>query len=163
MWNTLGKNKPTLLLTGLVILLVCGWTSREWLHAQERQQFLASQTKVLADVKMEDIVYEGTPRGKVAVYFNNNTAGTRNFVVGKADIRPGTEPHPIHKHAEEEILIVTKGKGKIHCNGKVTKVGPGAIMYTGPNAPHGITNTGEDELEFYFVKWIGVPTRKVQP
>ena len=66
------------------------------------------------------------------------------------------EPHPIHQHPEEEVLIVTSGQGEISCDGKKTVVAPGSVMYAGPNAPHGIKNTGKDVLTFYYVKWIGV-------
>ena len=27
------------------------------------------------------------------------------------------------------------------------------MMYTTPNAPHGITNTGSEPVVFYYVKW----------
>ena len=47
------------------------------------------------------------------------------------------------------------GTGEIFCDGKTTKVGPGSVMYTTPNAPHGITNTGKEPIVFYFVKWEG--------
>ncbi|MBY0522036.1 MAG: cupin domain-containing protein [Gemmataceae bacterium] len=76
-------------------------------------------------------------------------------VVGQFRLKPGLEPHPIHKHPEEEIMIVTGGTGEISCDGKTAKVGAGSVMYTAPNAPHGIKNTGTDVLTFYFVKWIG--------
>ena len=56
----------------------------------------------------------------------------------------------------KEILIVASGQGEIYCDNKTTPVGPGAIMYTSPNAKHGIKNTGKDPLVFYWVKWIGV-------
>ena len=91
-----------------------------------------------------------------AFILDGETAGTRNFVVGQFRLKPGEEPHPIHQHPEEEIMIVTSGKGEISCDGKKTAVAPGSVMYTGPNAPHGIKNTGKDVLTFYFVKWIGV-------
>src|SRR5208282_4803407 len=99
--------------------------------------------------------WEGKPVGQLAVYYNGDTAGTRNFASGRFVLNPGAEPHPIHQHPEEEILIVASGKGEIHCDGKTTEVGPGAIMYTTPNAKHGIRNTGKEPLTFYWVKWTG--------
>jgi hypothetical protein len=32
-------------------------------------------------------------------------------------------------------------------------------MYTAPNVEHGLKNTGDEPLVFYFVKWIGVGSR----
>lgn len=137
-----------------VVALALGWTSRELAHAQEKAKLLESRTVNRAEIKVQDFAFEGTPRGQVGVYFDGNTAGTRNFVTGVFHLRPGLEPHPIHQHPEEEVMIVTAGQGEIHCAGKTTKVGPGSVMYSGPNAPHGITNTGREDLTFYFVKWI---------
>jgi quercetin dioxygenase-like cupin family protein len=136
-------------------VVAAGWAMREKAFAAEKEQLLQSRTKNLAEIKLEDHVYEGKPRGEAGLYFNGQTAGTRNFVVGQFRLKPGEEPHPIHKHPEEEILIVASGKGEISCDGKTTKVGPGSVMYTGPDAPHGIKNTGDEVMTFYFIKWIG--------
>lgn len=154
------NHKGTIVATLVALGLGLGWATREHAHAEEKAKLLKAQTVNLADIKMREIVFEGRPRGEVGVYVEGETAGTRNFVVGQARLKPGEEPHPIHMHPEEEVLIVTAGKGEISCDGKKTAIGPGSVMYTGPNAPHGIKNTGADVLTFYFVKWIGVETRR---
>jgi quercetin dioxygenase-like cupin family protein len=156
----LRNHKGTIVAALIALALGVGWASREYAHAEEKAKFVQAQTLNLADIKMKEIVYEGRPRGEVGIYVEGETAGTRNFVVGQARLKPGEEPHPIHTHPEEEVLIVASGKGEISCDGKKTNIGPGSVMYTGPNAPHGIKNTGNDTLTFYFVKWIGVATRK---
>ncbi|MBL8794917.1 MAG: cupin domain-containing protein [Planctomycetia bacterium] len=146
---------------GLVALgLALGWAKREHAHADEKAKQVPSKTINLADIKLKEFAYEGKPRGEIGVYFEGETAGTRNFVVGQVRLKPGEEPHPIHTHPEEEVLIVTGGKGVIHCDGKDTPVANGSVMYTAPNAGHTIKNTGTDVLTFYYIKWIGVATRK---
>ena len=149
-------HRLTILAVVVAIALGAGWALRERAFAEERVKLLESKTVTQAELKMADHVYEGRPRGEAALYFQGQTAGTRSFVVGQFRLKPGEEPHPIHKHPEEEILIVTTGKGEISCEGKTTKIGPGSVMYTAPDAPHGIKNLGDDTLTFYFVKWIGV-------
>jgi mannose-6-phosphate isomerase-like protein (cupin superfamily) len=142
--------------TVVALILASGWAVREYGHAQEKAKYLASGTLTADQVKVQEATFEGKPTGKLAVYYDGNTPGTRNFVSGRFELRPGTEPHPPHVHAEEEILIVASGKGEIFCDGKTTPVGPGTIMYTAPNVSHSIKNTGSDTLVFYWVKWIGV-------
>jgi len=61
---------------------------------------------------------------------------------------------PVHQHPEEEFLIVGEGTGEIECDGKITKVGPGAMMYCAGNTWHGITNTGQVKMTFYWSKWL---------
>jgi quercetin dioxygenase-like cupin family protein len=150
------RHKGAALLGALSLFLACGWAMREAAHAGEKAKLLESKTVTQAEAPLKEFVFEGKPRGEAGVYMEGQTAGTRNFVVGQFKLRPGLEPHPIHKHEEEEVMIVTGGKGEIICDGKTTKVGAGSVMYTGPNAPHGIRNTGDDVLTFYFVKWVGV-------
>jgi len=150
------RHKWTMAALALALALGAGWAWREQATAAEQAKLLESKTMTFGEIKLKEYEYEGTPRGQIGVYIEGQTAGTRNFVVGQFRLKPGAEPHPIHKHAEEEILIVTSGKGEISCDGKVIKIGPGSVMYTSPNAPHGIKNLGEDALTFYFIKWIGV-------
>ncbi len=147
--------RGTITLTLLALMLAVGWASREYGHAQEKAKLLASQTINLGDIKIKDSVYEGKLRGELGIYMEGQTPSTKNIVVGQYRLKPGEEPHPIHTHPDEEVLIVTSGKGEISCDGKTTKIGAGSVMYTGPNAPHGIKNTGNDVLTFYFVKWLG--------
>ena len=75
------------------------------------------------------------------------------FEGGNLRLAPGMEPHPPHKHPEEEILLVTEGSGEIVVEGEVTKVGPGSMMYTAADSLHGIKNTGQDPMLFYYFKW----------
>ena len=50
-------------------------------------------------------------------------------------------------------MVITEGTGEISMDGKITKVGPGAMMYCAAGRLHGIVNTGKTPLLFYFYKW----------
>lgn len=150
-----GVNRSTVVLGVMVVLLAVGWWQREVSLAQEQEKLVQSKTLNRAEAGLKDFEWQGKPTGQVGIYFAGNTPTSREFVTGRFVLRPGLEPHPIHQHPEEEILIVTAGEGEISCDGKITKVSAGSVMYTAPNVPHGIRNTGKDVLEFYFVKWIG--------
>jgi len=97
------------------------------------------------------IVLEGQ---KVFVYFNGPTDQLSGVSAGACVLDPGKSPHPPHQHPEEEFLIVGEGTGEIECDGKVSKVGPGAMMYCAGNTWHGITNTGAVPMTFYWSKWL---------
>ncbi len=137
----------------LVLLFGVGWAAREFVHARERAEEVASQTVTLEKVAMEKYTDGGAVVGTAGTYFQGETAGTKNFVTGRFVLEPGKTPHAPHKHVEEEVMIVESGTGEIFCDGKTTKVGPGSVMYTAPQAPHGIVNTGVTPLVFYFIKW----------
>ena len=91
---------------------------------------------------------------RVFVHYNGPTDQLSGMCTGMAVLDPGASPHPPHRHPEEEFLIVAGGTGEIECDGKVTQVGPGAIMYCAGNVLHGITNTGNVPLTFYWSKWM---------
>jgi mannose-6-phosphate isomerase-like protein (cupin superfamily) len=91
---------------------------------------------------------------RVFVHYNGPTDQLRGVCTGMAVLDPGASPHPPHRHPEEEFLIIADGTGVIDCEGQRTEVGPGAIMYCAANALHGITNTGQVPLTFYWSKWI---------
>jgi len=92
---------------------------------------------------------------RVFTHFNGPTNELSGMCAGMAVLDPGSTPPPPHTHPEEEFLIVTEGTGEIECAGKITKVGPGAIMYCAGNVLHGITNTGKVPMTFYWQKWLG--------
>jgi mannose-6-phosphate isomerase-like protein (cupin superfamily) len=137
----------------LALLLGVGWASREVAFARERAAMVESKTVALDQVKMAPAMYEGKRSGEAGLYLEGDTPASTKFVTGRFIIDPGKTPHKPHKHVEEEVMIIESGTGEIFCDGKTTKVGPGSVMYTAPDAPHGIDNTGDKPLVFYFVKW----------
>ncbi len=93
------------------------------------------------------------PFGDLKIYFDGPTDQLHSMTAGSLLLKPGMEPHPPHQHPEEEFMVITEGTGDIVVEGKVTKVGPGTMMYCAANKLHGIKNTGKTPLLFYFYKW----------
>lgn len=147
----------TLIPTIFAIVLASGWASRESAFARERAEALKSQTVTVDQVKLGGHKDKGEVVGQAGLYFSGDTPGSTSFVTGRFVLDPGKTPHDPHRHVEEEVMIVESGEGEIFCDGKINKVGPGSAMYTTPNAPHGIVNTGKTPLVFYFIKWAGKP------
>lgn len=92
--------------------------------------------------------------GDLRIYFDGATEQLKVLTAGSLELKPGMSPHPPHQHPEEEIMLVTQGQGEISLDGKITKVGLGAMMYCAAGRMHGVTNTGRTPLTFYFYKWI---------
>src|SRR5262245_56190577 len=92
---------------------------------------------------------------RVFTHYIGPTDQLSGLCAGMCVVDPGSTPHPPHQHPEEEFMIVASGTGEIVCGGKVTHVGPGAVMYCAGDVIHGITNTGKVPLTFYWSKWLG--------
>ena len=140
---------------GLALVLAVGWACREAAFAREKAALVASGTINVSQVEMKDFRDKGEKVGRNGVYLAGDTPGSTKFITGRFVIDPGKTPHAPHTHVEEEVMIIESGTGEIFCDGKTTKVGPGSVMYTTPDAPHGINNTGDTPLVFYYVKWAG--------
>jgi mannose-6-phosphate isomerase-like protein (cupin superfamily) len=138
---------------GLALVLAAGWSYREMAFARDQSQQVTSQTILLDRVQMVTATDKGESVGENGVYIAGDTPASTKFVTGRFVLPPGKTPHAPHTHPEEEVMIIERGHGEIFCDGKTTKIGPGSVMYTTPNAPHGITNTGGEPIVFYYVKW----------
>ena len=138
---------------GLTLILAAGWAFREVAFALDGPKQLTSATINLDQVEMVSASDKGQTVGKIGVYLTGDTPASNKFVTGRFTLPAGKSPHDPHTHPEEEVMIIESGHGEILCDGKTTKIGPGSVMYTAPNAQHGITNTGDEPIVFYFVKW----------
>jgi mannose-6-phosphate isomerase-like protein (cupin superfamily) len=113
--------------------------------------FGATLPNVTMDPKQARLQRE--PFGDLRFYFEGPTDQLKSMTAGSLLLKPGMTPHPPHQHPEEEFMVITEGTGEISMEGKITKVGPGSMMYSGANKLHGIVNTGKTPLLFYFYKW----------
>lgn len=91
--------------------------------------------------------------GDTRIYFDGPTGEMEWLTAGSLRLLPGKQPHPPHKHPEDEIMVIAEGNGQIFLEGKWQVAGPGAMMYCEGNDTHGIINTGIAPLLFYFYKW----------
>jgi mannose-6-phosphate isomerase-like protein (cupin superfamily) len=143
----------TLVFATLAMILALGWAARERAFAAERTAILKSTTVTLDQVKMADFSDRGKLVGKIGIYLDGDTPASSKFVTGRLVLDAKQTPHPPHTHVEEEVMVIEQGHGDIDVDGKITKVGPGSVMYTAPNVSHGIVNTGDTPIVFYFIKW----------
>lgn len=80
---------------------------------------------------------------------------TRDFSdleIHASTLEVGNAPHPSHKHADkEELIIVWKGKLKITINGQSKTVGPGSVAIAMPGDEHGFENGGDEPVTYYVI------------
>jgi len=111
-------------------------------------------------VTIGDVAPDAQPGCRVFIHYNGPTDQLTGLCAGMGVLEPGASPHPPHRHPEEEFLIVAAGTGEIECAGRTTKVGPGDIMYCAGGVLHGILNTGDVPMTFYWSKWLASTTSK---
>ncbi|HTF61406.1 MAG TPA: cupin domain-containing protein [Edaphobacter sp.] len=107
-------------------------------------------------VKADGLRPEGAaPGAKAYVHFNGPTKQLAALASGFVTLEPGAQPHPPHRHPEEEIMIVGEGTGEFSVNGVATQVKTGDMVFAEANVLHGVRNTGKTQMTFYFVKMMG--------
>ncbi len=95
------------------------------------------------------------PFGDLHYYLQGSTGQVQSLIVGYLELKVGRTPHAPHTHADEELMIFIEGRGEISLDGKVTAIGPGAVVYAAGGTRHGLVNTGTAPLKVYYLKWIG--------
>ncbi|MGA2251971.1 cupin domain-containing protein [Terracidiphilus sp.] len=129
--------------------------------AQSGQQITHVDTKTggpllqSSVVKLEGLQAEGAaPGAKAYVHFNGPTEQLAALASGLVTLEPGAQPHPPHRHPEEEIMIVGDGSGEFSINGVATQVKTGDMVFAEANELHGVRNTGTTRMTFYFIKMM---------
>ena len=78
------------------------------------------------------------------------------FPVGlhQTELAAGQSPHPPHRHAHEEVLLLRGGTLAVNIAGHVTELAAGGVVYIASNEEHGWRNTGTADAQ-YFVLALG--------
>jgi len=66
---------------------------------------------------------------------------------------PGQTTHAPHTHPNEEVIVIREGKLEAFQNGKLTRVGPGSILFMASNQPHNVVNVGDATAVYHVINW----------
>ena len=88
-------------------------------------------------------------------YFTDDTHVLSPVLVGVAKIDAGQQIHHPHRHADEEYLMVTRGRGTWSLNGEQSPAEEGDILFARAWDYHGIAADRGEPLEFVVFKYGG--------
>lgn len=95
------------------------------------------------------------PWGSFFPYFTEDTHVVKPVLVGVAKIDAGKQIHPPHRHADEEYMMITKGRGTWYLNGTESPAKEGDILFARAWDYHGVKAADDSPLEFVVFKYSG--------
>ena len=64
-------------------------------------------------------------------------------------LAPGQMPHPAHRHAHDEMVLVQKGTLDVTIEKRTQRIGPGGVAYVRSNELHGWKNAGDGPAQYF--------------
>jgi quercetin dioxygenase-like cupin family protein len=74
--------------------------------------------------------------------------------VHETNLQPGQMPHPAHRHAHSELILVREGTLEFQNEDKIEHAGPGDVLFCASMLMHGVKNSGTTVAK-YFVVAVG--------
>lgn len=141
--------KRLILIAGTALALTaCSDTQHDSQHSVNGagDSAIISQADTTADVADWGTIYP---------YFTDDTHVLKPVLVAVAKLKAGEQIHPPHRHADEEYLMVTEGRGIWSLNGETREAKKGDILFARAWDYHGITAAPDSPLEFVVFKYSG--------
>lgn len=102
--------------------------------------------------------WQATPVVKKAnsdqrLLLNGETRDFSHLDVHATTVQPHQAPHPAHKHADEELIIIKEGELTVTIAGKTKTMGAGSVALMLPGDEHGFDNKGDVPATYYVMRY----------
>jgi len=101
-----------------------------------------------------DLKMEATKYGARRQVFDSRTAILDQLEVHVTTLNPGEMPHPGHRHAGEELVIIKEGSLEAVQNSATNHVDAGGLIFQASNEYHSLRNTGQTPATYYVIKIV---------
>ncbi len=132
----------------VAIVAILGTTAAISIAQVSAKSGLGSSVFHWSELKMER-----TRAGERRAVFDAPTANLNRFECHITTLNPGEMPHPAHRHAHEELMIVREGTLEAVQNGVTHRVEAGGIIFEGSNDMHSLRNVGANRATYFVLAW----------
>lgn len=92
--------------------------------------------------------------GERRAVFDAPTPTLAQFECHITTLNPGEAPHPPHRHADEELMIVKEGTLAALQEDRTNIVEAGGIIFEASNEQHGLRNVGTNRATYFVIKYV---------
>jgi quercetin dioxygenase-like cupin family protein len=75
-------------------------------------------------------------------------------------LNPGENTGPLHRHPQEELVIIKEGTVEVNIDGRKQIAGAGSIVYFAVNEKENMTNVGQTPATYLVLQWFTPRTPK---
>jgi len=101
-----------------------------------------------------------TKTGQRRDVFDAPTPTLDRFHCHITTLNPGENTGPLHRHPQEELVIVKEGTLEINIDGKKQLAGAGSMIFYAANENENMTNVGKTPATYYVLQWFTALTPK---
>ena len=101
-----------------------------------------------------------TKNGARVQVFDAPTATLDRFHCHITTLNPGQNTGELHRHPQEELVIIKEGTVEVNIDGRKQTVGPGSMFFFSANENENMTNVGTTPATYYVLQWFTPLTPK---
>ncbi|MEO8522145.1 MAG: cupin domain-containing protein [Acidobacteriota bacterium] len=95
-----------------------------------------------------------TPTGERRLAFDAATATLDRLHGHITTLNPGENTGPLHRHPQEELVIIKEGTIEVNIDGRRQLAGPGSMIFFAVNENENMTNTGATPATYIVLQWF---------
>ena len=103
---------------------------------------------------------EPTKTGARATVFDGPTATLDRFHCHISTLNPGENTGALHRHPQEELVILKDGTVEVNIDGKLTTATTGAMIFFSANENENMRNVGKTPATYYVIQFFTPATPK---
>jgi XRE family transcriptional regulator, regulator of sulfur utilization len=111
-------------------------------------------------IDWQALVPTRTPTGERRSAFDAPTATLERFHGHITTLNPGENTGPLHRHPQEELVIIKEGTLEVNIDGRKQIAGPGSMVFFAVNENENMTNVGTTPATYTVLQWFTPRTPK---
>ena len=101
-----------------------------------------------------------TKTGGRAIVFDGPTSTLDRFHCHISTLNPGQNTGALHRHPQEELIVVKEGTLEVNIDGKISTAKVGDMILYAANENENMTNTGKTPAIYYVIQFWTPSTPK---